>query len=74
VPILLRRLGRNAEARDAYARALELTLTDPERRFLEGRLLELRPRSQAEWDEFLTHTLADLKERIERDVGESDRG
>jgi RNA polymerase sigma-70 factor (ECF subfamily) len=39
----LRRLGRNAEARVAYARALELTQTDPERRFLEGRILELRP-------------------------------
>jgi predicted RNA polymerase sigma factor len=71
--LALRRLGRNAEARDAYARALQLTLTDPERRFLEGRLLELRPRSQAEWDEFWTHTLADLKKRIERDAGESDR-
>jgi RNA polymerase sigma-70 factor (ECF subfamily) len=40
---LLRRLGRNADARLAYARALELTRTDPERRFLEGRLAELRP-------------------------------
>jgi len=70
---LLRRLGRNAEARDAYGRALQLTFTGPERRFLEGRMLELRPRSQAEWDEFWTHTLNELKERIERDVGESDR-
>ena len=35
---LLRRLGRDAEARAAYARAVELTPPGPERRFLEGRL------------------------------------
>ncbi len=35
---LLRRLGRGAEARVAYARALALTPDGPERRFLEGRL------------------------------------
>ncbi len=35
---LLRRLGREAEARDAYERALELAQSGPERRFLEGRL------------------------------------
>ena len=35
---LLRRLGRRAEARAAYARALELTQAGPEHRFLEGRL------------------------------------
>ena len=35
---LLRRLGRAAEARDAYGRALELTEDGPERRFLEQRL------------------------------------
>ncbi len=38
---LLRRLGRVEEARSAYVRALELTRTEPERRFLERRLLEL---------------------------------
>jgi RNA polymerase sigma-70 factor (ECF subfamily) len=38
---LLRRLGRDAEARAAYARALELTQAGPERRFLESRLAEL---------------------------------
>jgi RNA polymerase sigma-70 factor (ECF subfamily) len=38
---LLRRLGRAAEARAAYARALELTQAGPERRFLEGRLAVL---------------------------------
>jgi RNA polymerase sigma-70 factor (ECF subfamily) len=38
---LLRRLGRNAEARNAYERALALTSQTPERRFLERRLREL---------------------------------
>lgn len=40
---LLRRAGRTAEAERAYRRALELTRTAPERRFLETRLAELRP-------------------------------
>jgi RNA polymerase sigma-70 factor, ECF subfamily len=35
---LLRRLGRDKEARAAYARALELTEPGPEQRFLERRL------------------------------------
>jgi RNA polymerase sigma-70 factor, ECF subfamily len=39
---LCRRLGRNAEARSAYARALELSRLEPEKRFLEGRLEELK--------------------------------
>ena len=38
---LLRRLGRNSEARTAYADALALTRQEPERRFLERRLAEL---------------------------------
>ena len=38
---LLRRLGREEEARAAYARALELVHDDAERRLLERRLLEL---------------------------------
>ena len=38
---LLRRLGRADEARTAYARALELAHTEPERRFLQRRLAEL---------------------------------
>jgi RNA polymerase sigma-70 factor, ECF subfamily len=38
---LLRRLGRTADARAAYRRALELTRQEPERRFLERRLREL---------------------------------
>jgi RNA polymerase sigma-70 factor, ECF subfamily len=39
---LLRRLGRNTEARAAYGRALELTDNPPERRFLEGRIRSVR--------------------------------
>jgi RNA polymerase sigma-70 factor (ECF subfamily) len=39
---LLRRLGRTAESRDAYARALELASESAERRLLERRLAELR--------------------------------
>lgn len=38
---LCRRLGRAAEARASYQRALELTQQAPERRFLERRLAEL---------------------------------
>jgi RNA polymerase sigma-70 factor (ECF subfamily) len=39
---LCRRLGRNAEARASYERALSLTEQEPERRFLQRRLAELR--------------------------------
>jgi RNA polymerase sigma-70 factor (ECF subfamily) len=38
---MCRRLGRLAEARSAYERALALTKQEPERRFLERRLAEL---------------------------------
>jgi RNA polymerase sigma-70 factor, ECF subfamily len=38
---LLRRLGRNDEARAAYQRALTLTRSEPERQFLERRRAEL---------------------------------
>jgi RNA polymerase sigma-70 factor, ECF subfamily len=38
---LLRRLGRVAEAKTAYRRALELATSTPERRFLTRRLEEL---------------------------------
>ena len=55
----MRRLGRNAEATAAYGRALALTDNEPERRFLDGRMLELRPRSDAD-DEFWTDTLDGL--------------
>jgi RNA polymerase sigma-70 factor (ECF subfamily) len=39
---LLRRLGEDPDARVAYERALALTTTEPERRFLERRLADLR--------------------------------
>ncbi|MFD4544944.1 RNA polymerase sigma factor [Streptomyces sp. NPDC058466] len=39
---LLRRMGRTAEAAEAYARALELVENDAERHFLEKRLAECR--------------------------------
>jgi RNA polymerase sigma-70 factor, ECF subfamily len=39
---LLRRLGRTADARAAYARALGFARQEPERRFIERRLRELR--------------------------------
>lgn len=38
---LLKRLGRREEARAAYERALELAASEPERRFLERRIIEL---------------------------------
>ena len=41
---LCRRLGRTAEARASYERALSLTRQEPERRFLERRLRELLDR------------------------------
>jgi RNA polymerase sigma-70 factor (ECF subfamily) len=39
---LLRRAGRAGEAEVAYARALTLAPSEPERRFLERRLAEVR--------------------------------
>ncbi len=39
---LCRRLGKTAAARASYERALGLTRLEPERRFLEGRLAELK--------------------------------
>jgi RNA polymerase sigma-70 factor (ECF subfamily) len=40
---LFRRLGRERDARDAYAKAMDLTRQPAERKFLERRLAELRP-------------------------------
>ena len=40
---LLRRAGRDGEARHAYRRALDLAQTEPEQRFLAGRLAETTP-------------------------------
>jgi RNA polymerase sigma-70 factor, ECF subfamily len=39
---LCRRLGRTAEARSSYQKALTLTQQEPERRFLEERLRRLK--------------------------------
>ena len=39
---LCRRLGRTAEARESYERALALAKQEPERRFLQKRLRELQ--------------------------------
>jgi RNA polymerase sigma-70 factor (ECF subfamily) len=68
---LLRRLGRNAEARVAYAQALALSPSAYERHFLEGRVVELRPRTQEDWDDFWTYTLDNLKEQLEGESRET---
>ena len=39
---MCRRLGKKADARESYERALGLTRQEPERRFLERRLAELK--------------------------------
>ncbi len=46
---LLRRLGRTAEARDAYRRALALVHDDAERRVFERRLAEPARRANGRW-------------------------
>jgi RNA polymerase sigma-70 factor (ECF subfamily) len=38
---MCRRLGRTAEARSAYEKALALTQQEPERQFLQGRIRQL---------------------------------
>jgi len=38
---MCRRLGRTAEARSSYEKALALTLQEPERKFLQERLRQL---------------------------------
>ena len=43
---LLRRLGRNDEARAAYGRALEQTAAGPEQRFLQSRLADVSDGAQ----------------------------
>jgi RNA polymerase sigma-70 factor (ECF subfamily) len=48
---LLRRLGRDDEARVAYARAVELTRPGPEQRFLERRIAELSETGENHTDE-----------------------
>ena len=39
---MYRRLGRTAEARSAYEKALALTQQEPERQFLQGRIRQLK--------------------------------
>jgi RNA polymerase sigma-70 factor (ECF subfamily) len=39
---LLRRLGRSAEAQAAYEEALRLVSSEPERRFFQHRIVEMR--------------------------------
>jgi RNA polymerase sigma-70 factor, ECF subfamily len=39
---MYRRLGRTAEARSSYERALALTKQEPERRFLQERIRQLK--------------------------------
>ena len=39
---MYRRLGRTAEARSSYEKALALTLQEPERQFLQGRIRQLK--------------------------------
>ena len=45
---LLRRLGRNDDAREAYRRAIALTVSEPERRMLTRRLADLWPAGRTE--------------------------
>jgi RNA polymerase sigma-70 factor (ECF subfamily) len=47
---VLRRLGRDDEARAAYARARELTRPGPEQRFLDRRLVDLSRRAEKRSD------------------------
>jgi RNA polymerase sigma-70 factor (ECF subfamily) len=44
---LCRRLGKTAEARASYQRALDLIRQEPERRFLERRLAELKAEGES---------------------------
>jgi RNA polymerase sigma-70 factor (ECF subfamily) len=44
---LCRRLGRTAQAKASYERALALTRQEPERRFLERRLAELKAEGES---------------------------
>ncbi len=48
---LCRRLGKTADARASYERALALTRQEPERRFLERRLSELKAKGESRKEE-----------------------
>jgi RNA polymerase sigma-70 factor (ECF subfamily) len=69
---LLRRAGRNAEARAAYSRALGLTESEFERRLLARRLNELWPHSESEWEEFWDHVLGEIKPAAEGEAQPAD--
>jgi RNA polymerase sigma-70 factor, ECF subfamily len=62
---LLRRLGRIDEAQHAYRQALNLTPSEAERQFIEGRLAELQPAAPVDHDEFWTVSLKELGERFD---------
>jgi RNA polymerase sigma-70 factor (ECF subfamily) len=62
---LLRRLGRIDEAQQAYRQALNLTPSEAERQFIEGRLAELQPAAPVDHDEFWTVSLKELGERFD---------
>jgi hypothetical protein len=50
---MCRRLGRTAEARASYEKALALTQQEPQRRFLQERIRQLRLRDWIEGDRFV---------------------
>jgi hypothetical protein len=50
---MCRRLGRTAEARASYEKALALTQQEPERQFLQERIRQLRLRDWIEGDRFV---------------------
>src|ERR1700756_4902314 len=47
---MYRRLGRTAEARSSYEKALALTQQEPERQFLQGRIRQLNKKDSSEAD------------------------
>jgi RNA polymerase sigma-70 factor, ECF subfamily len=69
---LLRRLGRDGEARAAYARALALAPTEPERRFIERRLADLRPTSRSDREQVREGALGRPQEVAETESEESE--
>jgi RNA polymerase sigma-70 factor, ECF subfamily len=62
---LLRRLGRIGAAQEAYQRALTLTPSEAERRFIHGRLAELHPAAAVDLDELWKIGLRELGERLD---------
>jgi len=64
---VLRRLGRTIDARYAYGRALQLTRSEPERRFLKRRVAELPPPAAADWEAFWDNALDRIKAAAEAD-------